>query len=56
MSEDKQNTQDSRSEVERMWDALATKFGVHRKYHDLHPMEQMQLVQVLNVLFQLMHD
>ena len=56
MSEDKQNTQDTRSEVERMWDAMAAKFGVHRKWHDLHPMEQMQCVQALNMLFQIMHD
>jgi len=56
MSENTQNTQDTRSEVERFWDAAATKFGVTRKYHDLHPMEQMQLIGALNALFSLMHD
>lgn len=56
MSEDKQNTQDTRSEVERMWNAMAAKFGVRRKWHDLHPMEQMQLVQICNILLQMMHD
>jgi len=53
MSEDKQDT---RSEVEKFWDATSAKFGVHRKYHDLHPVEQVQLVQILNALFSLMHD
>ena len=53
MSEDKQ---DSRSEVERMWDAMAAKFGVHRKWHDLHPMEQVQAIQALNMFFNIMHD
>lgn len=49
-------SEDTRSEVEKFWEAAAAKCGVHRKYHDLHPMEQMQLVQALNMIFQIMHD
>jgi len=56
MSENTQNAQDTRSEVEKFWDAAAAKFGVTRKYHDLHPMEQMQLIGALNAIFQIMHD
>ena len=36
--------------------AIAAKFGVQRKYHDLHPMEQMQLVQAINMILQVVHD
>ena len=45
-----------KSEVERFYDAVAAKFGVQRKYHELHPMEQMQLVQAINMILQVVHD
>ena len=44
------------SEVERFYEAVAKKFGVQRKYHELHPMEQMQLVQAINMILQVVHD
>ena len=42
----------NKSDVERFYDAVAAKFGVQRKYHELHPMEQMQLVQAINMILQ----
>ncbi len=44
------------SPVEQFYAAIAAKFGVQRKYHELHPMEQMQLVQAINMILQVMHD
>ena len=47
---------DNKSDVERFYDAVAAKFGVQRKYHELHPMEQMRLVQAINMIWQVVHD
>ena len=47
---------DNKSDVERFFSAVAAKFGVQRKYHELHPMEQMQLVQAINMILQVVHD
>ena len=47
---------DNKSDVERFYDAVAAKFGVQRKYHELHPMEQMQLVQAVNMILQVVRD
>jgi hypothetical protein len=47
---------DNKSDVERFYDAVAAKFGVQRKYHELHPVEQMQLVQAINMILQVVHD
>ena len=47
---------ENKSDVERFFEAIAAKFGVQRKYHDLHPMEQMQLVQAINMILQVVHD
>ena len=46
----------NKSDVERFYDAVAAKFGVQRKYHELHPMEQMQMVQAINMILQVVHD
>lgn len=48
--------EDTRSEVEKFFDAVAAKFGVQRKYHDLHHVEQMQLVQAINMILQVVRD
>ena len=45
-----------KTDVEKSFDAVAAKFGVQRKYHELHPMEQMQLVQAINMILQVVHD
>lgn len=44
------------SDVEKFFDAIAAKFGVQKKYHELHPMEQMQLVQAINIILQVIRD
>ena len=46
----------NKSDVERFYDAVAAKFGVQRKYHELHPMEQMQLVQAINMILQVVRN
>lgn len=47
---------ENKSDVERLYDAIAAKFGVQKKYHELHPMEQMQLVQAINMILQVVRD
>ena len=47
---------ENKSDVERFFEAVAAKFGVQRKYHELHPMEQMQLVQAINMILQVVRD
>ena len=47
---------ENKSDVEKFFDAVAAKFGVQRKYHELHPMEQMQLVQAINMILQVVRD
>ena len=46
----------SHSPIEQLYAAIAAKFGVQRKYHELHPVEQMQLVQAVNMILQVVHD
>lgn len=38
------------SDVERFWNAVAAKFGVSRSWQELHPMEQMQVIQGINMI------
>ena len=47
---------ENKSEVEKSFDAVAAKFGVKKKYHELHPMEQMQLAQAINMILQVVRD
>ena len=44
------------SETETFYQAIATKFGVQRKWSDLHPVEQMQFVQAINMILGVVHD
>ena len=44
------------SETEIFYQAIATKFGVQRKWGDLHPVEQMQFVQAINMILGVEHD
>jgi len=53
MSED---TQDTRSEIEKMYDAIALKFGVKRKFSELHPMEVQMLCQAATMVMQVVRD
>ena len=38
------------SETEIFYQAIANKFGVQRKWGDLHPVEQMQIIQAMGYL------
>ena len=44
------------SETEIFHQAIADKFGVQRKWSDLHPVEQMQFVNALNMILGVVHD
>lgn len=44
------------SETEIFYQAIATKFGVQRKWGDLHPVEQMQIIQAINMILGVVHD
>ena len=44
------------SETEIFYQAIATKFGVQRKWGDLHPVEQMQFISGINSILGVMHD
>lgn len=44
------------SEVEKFFEAVAAKFGVQKKWHELHPVQQMQLVQSINMILQVVRD
>ena len=50
------STQDTRSEIERMYDAIALKFGVQKKFSQLHPMEVQMLCQAVTMVMQVVHD
>lgn len=47
---------ENKSDVEKFFDAVAAKFGVQKKYHELHPVQQMQLVQAINMILQVVRD
>ena len=49
-------SEDTRSQVEKFYDAVADKFGVQRKFSELNPVEQMQLVQAVNMILQVVRD
>ncbi len=38
------------SDVEKFWQAVSAKFGVSRSWQELHPMEQMQVIQGINMI------
>ena len=44
------------SETEIFYQVIATKFGVQRKWGDLHPVEQMQFVQAISMILGVVHD
>ena len=44
------------SETEIFYQAIADKFGVQRKWSDLHPVEQMQIIQAINMILGVVHD
>ena len=40
------------SDVELFWARVAEKFGDKRTWHQLNPMEQMQVIQGINMILQ----
>lgn len=38
------------SDVEKFWQAVSAKFGVSRSWQELHPVEQMQVIQGINMI------
>lgn len=44
------------SETEIFYQAIADKFGVQRKWSDLHPVEQHQFCNALSMILGVVHD
>ena len=44
------------SPVEQFYAAVASKFGVQKKWSELHPIQQMNFVQAVNIILQVVHD
>lgn len=38
------------SDVEKFWAAVSAKFAVNRTWHELNPIEQMQVIQGINMI------
>ncbi len=45
-----------KSEVEKFWTAVAAKFGDKRTWHELNPIEQMQIIQAINMILQVVQQ
>ena len=48
--------EDTRSQVEKFFDAVAAKFGVQRKFSELNPMEVQMLCQGCSIILQVIRD
>ena len=44
------------SEVEKLYNAIAAKFGVQKKFSELNPMEVQMLCQGVNLILQVVRD
>jgi hypothetical protein len=40
------------SDIEKLWRKLSAKFGDNRTWHQLHPQEQHQFIQGVNMIMQ----
>lgn len=49
-------SENTHSPVEQFYAAVASKFGVQRKWSELHPVEQHQFVQDCNIILQIVRD
>ena len=45
-----------KSEVEKLYNAIAAKFGVQKKFSELTPMEVNILCQGVSMILQVVHD
>lgn len=44
------------SEVEKFYEAIRSKYGSSRKWNELHPQEQMLVLQSINMLLQVLNN
>lgn len=42
------------SDVEKFWNSVSSKFGDGRNWHQLDPMQQMQVIQGLNMILSIL--
>lgn len=49
-------SEDNRSDVQKLYDAIAAKFGVQRKFSELTPMEVNILCQGVSMILHVVHD
>ena len=47
---------DNKSDVEKLYNAIATKFGAQKKFSELTPMEVNILCQWVSMILQVVHD
>lgn len=44
------------SDVEKYWAAISAKWGINITWHQLNPMQQMQVMQSINLLLGVLHE
>lgn len=44
------------SDVEKFWTAVAAKFDDKRTWHELNPVEQIQIIQGINMILQVVQQ
>ncbi len=44
------------SETEQFYYAVCNKFGITKKWGELHPVQQMQFVNAINTILQVVHS
>jgi hypothetical protein len=44
------------SDVEKFWDAVSSKFGKHRRWNQLSPQEQQQVVMGINLILAVLYQ
>ena len=47
---------ENKSDIEKIYNAIATKFGVQKKFSELTPMEVNILCQGVSMILQVVHD
>ena len=47
---------DNKSDVEKLYNAIADKFGVQKKFSELNPMEVQRLCQGVSMILQVVRE
>ena len=47
---------ENKSDIEKLYNAIAAKFGVQKKFSELTPMEVNTLCQGVSMILQVVHD